>query len=68
MHICGKTSTSLEYMGLCHFDSCVLPGRHNFADALLTIHDRNKVQFTGHNCILVTAAPVLQPKICFLHF
>jgi len=67
VHICGKTSTSLEYMGLCHFDTFVLPGRRKFADALLTIHDRNKVQFTGHNCILVTAAPVLQPEICFLH-
>ena len=67
IHICGKTSTSLEYMGLATSETYELPEpRATFAHALLSIHDRRKIQVTGHNCILVTAAPIPHQRISFL--
>ncbi len=68
IHICGKTSTSLEYMGMCTSKTYELSGRRNFAQALLDIHDPGRVQITGHNCILVTAAPIEHQRVSFLQF
>ncbi len=68
VHVCGKTSTSLEYMHLCTFETYELTGKHNFAEALLSVYDRHKVSITGHNCILVTAVPIQHQKVSFLHF
>jgi len=68
IHICGKTSTSLEYMGMCTSKTYELSGRRSFAQALLDIHDPGRVQITGHNCILVTAAPIEHQCVSFLQF
>lgn len=66
VHLCGKTSTSLEYMGMAHSRHCVLPGIMNFAQALFHVYKRDKIVVTGHNCILVTAEPVKNQEIYFI--
>ena len=55
VHICGKTSTSLEYMGMASSQNYRIPGRLNFAQALFRMYDPHKIILTGHNCILMTA-------------
>ena len=66
VHLCGKTSTSLEYMGMAHSRHCVLPGTMNFAQALFQVYERDRIVVTGHNCILVTAEPVEHQEIYFM--
>lgn len=52
IHLCGKTSTSLEYIGLLEYEELAIEGNFDYFTRLKKIKaERDDVNFIGHWCL-----------------
>lgn len=64
IHLCGKTSTALDKLGLTRSESVEVKEEVTYGEALVNILDHSKgVEFIGHRCIKQTPNELKRPVI-----
>lgn len=64
IHICGKTSTALEKMGLCEVHEIEFKGRFTYSEVILKVMEEMKnIKFIGHSCIKKAGINMVNPKV-----
>lgn len=64
IHICGKTSTALEKMGLCKAHGIEFIGQFTYGEVILKVMEEMKdIKFIGHSCIKKAGNNIMNPKV-----
>ena len=63
VHVCGKTSTALEKLGLVEASPVTVEAHINYGEALSTLLSNNNIKFLGHMCIKRSPFKMAKPVV-----
>lgn len=67
IHICGKLTSSLEFLGLCKLKNIYFKGEMTYGEAIDKILKvRSDVTLIGNSCIKMTCKSINNPAVCLI--
>lgn len=64
IHICGKTSTALEKMGLCEARAIEFQGQCTYGEAIIRVMEEMRdIKYIGHSCIKRTKNSSMKTRV-----
>ncbi|MCE5284634.1 MAG: hypothetical protein LLG02_02125 [Pelosinus sp.] len=63
VHLCGKTSLSLEKAGLCSVKAVDVEQSITYGEAIIRLVKESSIKFIGHNCMKITPVHMSHPVV-----